>query len=174
MKRILGIILGILMCVGGFYCLINPALTFSSLSTIFAITLIESAIGYFVLWLEIKKVGGKSGILIVNAILSLIGGIGLFTNIFAQIMFEGMLLNLIALFMLFGGISQIIHAFEIKKSLPGKPWIFDLIGGILVVVAGVLSISNPLTLGIAIGIRMAINIFTIGISVISLSLFVKE
>lgn len=173
MKRILGVILGILMCVGGFYCLLNPGLTFSSISTVFAITLIESAIGYFILWIEIKKKGGKSGLLIVNAILSLIGGIGLLTNVFAQIMFEGVLLNLIALFMLVGGVTQIIHAFDIKKKLPGKPWVLDLIGGILVVIAGILSISNPLTLGIALGIRMAINIFTIGISIISLSLFVK-
>lgn len=173
MKRILGIILGILMCVGGFYCMINPALTFSSLSTVFAITLIESAVAYFVLWLEVKKIGGKSGILIINAILSLIGGIGLLTNVFTQIMFEGMLLNLVALFMLMGGISQIIHAFEIKKILPGKPWILDLIGGILVTIAGVLCIVNPLILSIAVGITMATNIFTIGISIITISLFVK-
>lgn len=173
MKRIIGVILGVLMCIGGFYCMLAPELTFGSLSTVFAITLLESAVAYFIIWLEMRKVGKKSGLLIVNAILALIGGIGLLTNVFAQIILEGMMLNMIAIFMTAGGISQIAHAFDIKRETPGKPWVWDLIAGILVVLSGIFSFINPLVLSIAIGINIAINIFTIGISLITVSLFVK-
>lgn len=173
MKKILGIILGVLICIGGFYCLFAPGLTFSSLSIIFAIVLIESAIAYFIMWIEVKKLGGKNGLMIFNAILCLIGGIGLLTNSFTQLVFDEMVLIIVAILMIAGGISRIAHSFDVKKYLPSAPWALELVCGILITIAGILSIVNPVILAGAIGIKMAINILTIGISLIALSFSIK-
>lgn len=170
--KILGIILGILMCIGGVYCIAMPALTFGSLSTIFGIILIESAIAYFILWSEIKKRGGKSGLLFLNAILSLLLGISLLTNLLTKLVVENLILTIIAMYMIINGVVQIIDAVNTKKE--SKHWILSLIGGILIVFGGIFSIANPIVLELAIGINMAINIFVVGAGLIMVSLAYKK
>lgn len=170
MKKVLGIILGVLMCIGGFYCLMAPGLAFSSLTVIFGITLIEAAIAYFVFWLKTKDLPVSTSKLLINAILSLIAGIALLTNIFTQLFVETVMVYMIAIVMTARGIMQIAHAFDIKKAIPGSNWVLNLICGILVTISGIMCIINPLALSLAIGIIIAINIFTSGISLIVLSL----
>lgn len=174
MKKVLGIILGVLICVGGFYCILMPTITFSSLTIILAITIIERAIAYFVIWLQTKKKGNSHPLLLVNAILSIICGIGLFTDFFTQLIVEGMMLNMIATFMIISGIIDIVDLFKNKKQLPGGLWIISLIMSIMLIFSGIFSIINPLILEITIGTIMAVNIFTFGISLIVKSILFKE
>lgn len=170
MKKILGIILGVLMCIGGVYCLMTPGLAFMSLGVVFAITLIESAIANFVIWYKTRHLQLNNTALLLNAIMSLIAGILLITNQFTQLFVESIMLYMIAIVMIARGIAQIVHAFDIKKFIPGSKWVLNLICGILVTISGIFSIVNPLVLSLAIGIIIAINIFTTGISLVVLSL----
>ena len=174
MKRILGVILGILICTGAFYCLAMPALTFSSISVCFAITMFESAIAYFMLWTEVKRQGGKNGLLIVNAIISLLAAIILCTDLMTQLIVDTMLLTLIAIYMILNGILTIVTSFEIKKAVNNGSWIAVLIMGIMIVIAGGFSFANPLILAITIGIDMGLNILMVGISLIFTSIAYKE
>lgn len=174
MKKVLGIILGVLMIVGGIYCIANPAATFASLTIVMGITLIESAIANFIIWLRVKKLGGKNFLLFINSILSLIGGIFLLTNFFAQLIMQETMIIFIALYMVITGAVTIVNAFDIKKLIQGGTWIAVLIIGILMVIAGFLSIKNPLALVITIGVNMGINIIVVGASLIALSLAYKE
>ena len=169
MRKVLGIILGVLMCIGGFYCMMAPGLAFSSLTVVFGITLIESAVAYFVFWLNVKDLKVNSSKLLINAILSLLAGIGLLTNIFTQLFVETFLIYMIAIVMTIRGIMQIAHSFDIKKVIPGTKWVLNLICGILVTISGIMCIVNPIVLAITVGIIIAINIFTSGIILIVLS-----
>ena len=170
MKKVLGIILGVLMCIGGFYCLMAPGLAFSSLTVVFGITLIEAAIAYFVFWLKTRDLPVSTTKLLINAILSLIAGISLLTNIFTQLFVETFILYMIAIVMAARGIIQIAHAFDIKKAIPGSNWVLNLICGILVTISGIMCIINLLVLSLTIGIVIAMDIFTAGISLIVLAL----
>lgn len=170
MKKALGIILGVLMCIGGFYCLMAPGLAFSSLTVVFGITLIEAATAYFVFWLKTKDLPVNTTKLLINAILSLVAGIALLTNIFTQLFVETFILYIIAIVMTARGITQIAHSFDIKKVIPGSKWVLNLIYGILVTISGIMCIINPVALAITLGTIISINIFTSGISLIVLAL----
>ena len=169
MKKVLGIVLGILMSIGGIYCLTSPAATYATVSMVFAIVLVENAIGYFFIWNEERKVGISDGWQLVSAILSLVGGIFLASNFAAQLIVDAALLGVIAGFMVAFGITRIVDSFKLKKVITGNAWIFVLISGILITVAGVLSLINPAALAITIGVNMGINIFLTGIALIVLT-----
>ena len=165
MKKVLGIILGLLMMTGGFYCIKAPGITFLGLILVFGITLIESAVGYVVIWSVIKKAGGKNGLLIVNAILAFIVGFALLTDYFAQYVAEGMMLTMVAVVMILIGIEQINFAIKIKK-LNGNFVIFllMLIIGFFMALAGVASLINPIVLEMTIGTLIGIDIMLMGIN----------
>lgn len=169
MKRILGIILGVLMCIGGFYCLMDPSIPFSSISVIFAIVLIENAIGRFIIWIKIKQLGGSRAILLINAILSLVCGISLLTNVFTKLFLDTFLLTAISVYMLVEGVFGIIASFKLIK-VSGGNFVLTLIFGILLVLCGIFSLVNPAILALSIGINMAINIIVTGASLIVLSI----
>lgn len=169
--KILGIIFGILMVIGGGYCIASPAVTFMSLLIVLAITMIESAIANLILWIKVKKAGGKNGRLIANAIISAIAGIGLLTNAFAQFFTADFMLIMIALIVLVGGIELIIKSFKIKKiALRKNIWILALIVGILMTISGIMSLISPVSLAITIGIMVGIDIMMAGFGVIAISI----
>ena len=169
--KILGIIFGILMVIGGGYCIASPGVTFMSLLIVLAITMIEWAIANLILWIKVKKAGGKNGRLIVNAIVSAIAGIGLLTNAFAQFFTADFMLIMIALIVLAGGVELIIKAFNLKK-LPRlkKFWIPALILGILMTISGVMSLINPVALALTLGVMTGIDIMMAGFGIIVISL----
>lgn len=166
MKKVLGIVLGILMCIGGIYCMTSPAATYATVSMVFAIVLVENAIGYFFIWNEERKAGVADGWQLVSAILSLAGGIFLASNFAAQLVVDAALLGVIAGFMVAFGITRIIDSFKLKKVLKGNTWIVILISGILITIAGVVSFINPAALAITVGLNMGINIFLTGLTLI--------
>ncbi len=169
--NILGIIFGILMVIGGGYCIASPDVTFMNLLVVLAITMIESAIANLILWIKIKKIGGKNGRLIANAIISAIAGIGLLTNAFAQFFTADFMLIMIALIVLASGIELIIKSFKIKKfAIRKKLWILVLIFGILMTIAGIVSLINPVSLALTIGIITGIDIMMTGFGVIAISI----
>lgn len=169
MKKILGIILGILMCIGGFYCLMSPDITFSSITVVFAITLFESAIGYFSLWRTIKLLGGKSFLLFVTAVMSVICGISLLTNIVTQLFVESFILTLISFYMIAAGVLEVVNAIKFAE-LTGYRFILSIILGILLIVCGILSVTNPVALAMSIGTLIALDIMATGAVLIVLSI----
>lgn len=169
--KILGIIFGILMVIGGIYCVASPGATFMTLLVILAITMIESAIANLILWIKIKKIGGKNGRLIANAIISAIAGIGLLTNAYAQFFTADIMLIAIALIVLVGGVELIAKSFVIKKiALRKNIWILALIIGILMTIAGIMSLINPASLALTIGTLVGIDIVMAGFGVIAISI----
>lgn len=170
MNKILGVILGVLMCIGGVFCLVNPAATYASISIIFAITLVESAIGYFFIWNAKRKLGQKDGWLLVGAILSLVAGIVIATNAAAQFIVDSAFLGVAAAYMLMMGIFSIVLAFKVKKAIKNSRWVALLVMGILFTICAILSFINPIALAISLGINMAINIIMSGVALIVASL----
>ena len=170
MKKVLGVILGVLMIAGGIFCLASPTTTYSAITICIGIAFIEAAIGYFILWRAIKRRNGKSGVLVFNFVISLIAGILLIVNSFAQFFMETFLLYFIASYMVVTGIIDIVNAFKLKKFLNGGIWVVLLISGILVTICGIMSFINPISLAIAIGVVIAVNIIVAGVNMIIISL----
>lgn len=166
MNKILGVILGVLMCIGGVFCLANPAATYASISAVFAITLVESAVGYFFIWNAKRKLGQKDGWLLFGAILSLVAGFVIASNAFAQFIVDSAFLGVAAAYMLMMGIFAIVLAFKVKKTIKNSKWIALLVMGILLTACAILSFINPIALAISLGINMAINIIMTGVSLI--------
>lgn len=167
MNKILAVILGVLTCLGGVCCMVLPTVTYSTVSIIFAITLVENAVGYFIIWNKERKQAKANGWLLVGAILSLVGGFVVSTNILAQFIVESAFLGIVAGYMVSMGVIAIIISFKIKKQINDNKWLGVLLSGILMIVAGIMSFLNPVILAISLGINMAVNIFLTGVGIIT-------
>lgn len=171
MRRLIGILFGALMCIGGVYCLLDPTLTFLNLIVVFGFALIGVSIGYFIFYLKLNKLGLSNGTLLLNSLLSLVLGLLLVCDYFTQIIVENIVVYIIAGVMIFEGISTIMHSFKLKDFLKNGFWILLLIFGILTFTAGFLAIVNPIVVVFTIAVSIAIDMFTIGFSLITISIF---
>lgn len=171
MRRLIGIVLGALMCIGGVYCLLDPTLAFINLIVVFGFALVGVSIGYFIFYLKLNKLGISSGTLLVNSLLSIVLGLLLICDFFTQIIVENVVVYFIAGYMVFAGISTIMNSFKLKDYLHSSFWIILFIFGVLTFIAGFLSLVNPIVVVISIGVLIAVDMFIVGSSLITVSIF---
>lgn len=171
--KILGIIFGFLIAIGGGYCVVNPAITLDSLTVVLAISLIEAAILSFVLWFKLRKNEGKT-LLLINGIISAIAGVGLLTNYFAQFVVVNMIISMSSVIMTATGISLFVKSLDMKKVPEfGSKWIVLMVMAILVIISGIVSIFNPAVMGLSIGIYIGVEIMMFGMGIVVFSLSLK-
>lgn len=175
--KILGIITGILIAIGGGYCVFNPTLTLESLTVVFAISLIESAVISIILWFKLRRAldSSRTILLLIIGILSAIAGIGILTNYFARFAVLGMMITMSSVAMLFAGIGLVVKSIQLKKIINiGYLWIILLIMGIITTISGVISIIHPDIMGLTIGVYIGIEIMTFGFGIITYSLAIEK
>ncbi|MCQ2559420.1 MAG: DUF308 domain-containing protein [Clostridia bacterium] len=177
LKKVLSVILGLLMVAAGVYCICTPALTYLILGWVIGVCMVVNAIGSFFTYSERKKFGTADGWTLVGAIISLLLGLTLAANGIMQIMVDLFILYIVAAWLLIMGIIRIMMAirlYRFRKSLAarvlGRNWGWVLIMGLLLVACGVLSLINPFSLMLAIGLIIGINLIVIGVNLVSLAI----
>lgn len=181
--KVLGILFGVLLTAGGIHCAMVPLDTVTGIALIVPVflgaSLLLAGIDRFLRWTELKREGEKDGLLFAEGILGILGGlIMLFSGIFQASMtlaLLDMIPWLTSALVLSFGILRIIRAFrmrEINKLLVlgnkvHLSWGWELAAGILLVIIGILSALNPLTTLVSIGIVIAADIITTGITLIA-------
>ena len=186
---ILSLILGILLVIGGFWCVASPLTLYSLLPTLLAIAILAEGIGSFMIWLSLRKIGQPgSSLLLVTAILSVFVGASLLLDEQLQLTMVLMIPFIVGGWLVVTGIFRVINAFQIRKlgreaeSVPaadgdarrvkavlneiGRTWWLHLAVGILMVIAGGVSCSSPLVLIGMIGTFMGIDVVFSGLNLI--------
>ena len=140
MKKFLVILMGLLMVIGGVYCLLTPVATFLTTGYIVGVIIFCDAIGNIVAWFNVKKYLEISGWYLANAIISLIFGVIIMLSIGMQFAVDMFIVYALAVWVIMLGISRISMAIRMKQlinKLPkvfnNKRWVEILIFGILMV-----------------------------------------
>lgn len=171
--KILTIILGVLIAIGGIYCLITPIATYSTLSWLIGFVMIVEGIGSIVTWSERRRFGFADGWTLAGAIVSVILGCFLLGSFVAQLAVDLFIAYLIATWLVIGGITRIIAAFKLRDydryagaNAIGANWVVLLVSGILVVLLGILCLINPTSVMIGVGFMLGIAIIFTGIDLV--------
>lgn len=167
--KILAIIMGVLLAIGGFYCMFAPVATYEALIWLFAIGIVVDGVARIVVWNEQRKAGVASGWTLAGGILSIILGVLLLSNIVLNIITGIFLAYVIAIGMVIGGITRIVAAFQIRNAGPfagQSSWVAILALGLLTTIIGVWFVINPGAVVLTVGFLMGLSIVFSGIALV--------
>ena len=172
--KIVTIILGVLMLIGGVYCAITPIATYSVLGWLIGLAMLAEGIGSVATWNERRKFGFADGWTLAGAIISIILGLILLFSFVAQWAIDVFIAYMIAAWLVIGGIVRIVAAVKLRKfndniggeSVIGASWGLLLVLGILVTLFGVLCLFNPLSVMMGVGFMLGVSIVCVGIDLI--------
>ena len=171
--KIFTIVMGALLVVGGMYCMFAPIATYSALSWLIGLAMLVEGIGSVITWNERRRIGIADGWTLVGAIVSIVLGIFLLVSYVARFAVDMFIAYLIAIWLVFGGISRIIAALNLRNyqyqlgvgAAPGN-WVALLVLGIALVVLGILCIFNPVSIMISVGFLLGLSIVFSGVGLV--------
>jgi len=158
----IGVILGILMVILGLYGAFHPVAFFASLGWLIGFAVLASGFDGFGAWWAGRKTGGTSGWDLLLAVLSIVFGILLITNVGLRILTDEVLLVLFSVWIAASGVLRIFHAVKDKPKLWG---LLAALGAALIILA-LVSLVHPLITALSIGMCVAFNFMFQGINMI--------
>ena len=175
--RVLTFILGVGTIIAGTYCLFAPDLSNLVLVYFIGIVMIVDAIIKFISWFSLREEIGSDAVLLFSAIISLILGVLLVADGFAQWMLDVIIVYATSAWVIVSGLLRIVRSFMIKDMKGGKAvkamaknWWIMLVFGIVLVALGIFMLLNPMTVAIAIGILVALAIIFVGANLLTFAL----
>ena len=155
------VILGVLLAIGGFFCIFTPFATFLAAGYIIGIILF--IYGIFSL---IRAIQLKAGALAyITSVLAIVVG---FLAVFrpgGTLAIDILVLVFVAIWFLVQGITSLVTSIQYRKELPG--WGLGVAAGIFGIFAGVISLIFPHVEMFAVGILIGIFLIEAGFSLIT-------
>ena len=174
-KKVFMIILGILVFIGGIYCIATPGMTYLSLVWFIGIMMFVFAIQAMITYGERKRLGLANAWNLISAILACICGLAIIVSFHAELVAAEMLLYILFGWLIVVGIISVIGAFGLKKLpepaekvvefITGKWWVHLLLG-ILLIIAGIFGFVHPLMGAISVGMLVGIEIMISGFNMV--------
>ena len=175
--NLLPTLIGVLLVIGGIYCLFSPVATSTVIPYVIGLALIVTGIGKILRRADEKRFYGESRWSLAGAIVSLFFGIVLAMSPALQLSMGASIVMLIGCWITIMGILRIIHAFRLRKvtgytDLFGRPvsndWFMALLPGAAMVIIGMVNVLHPaIGLGM-IGALIGILMILCGSSLLSL------
>ncbi|MBR1634202.1 MAG: DUF308 domain-containing protein [Lachnospiraceae bacterium] len=176
-RRIIAGIVGVLLILGGFYCIMTPGLTYFSLGFFIGFSMLADGIARTVNWFSMRETHKTSGWVLASGIISLVFGLIILSSIGMQISVDLFLAYLVAFWLVILGGMRIAHAIMFRNGakeygmefISGKWWI-GLLTGILLLLVGIVSVINPTALIFTIGFMIGFAILISGINMLSFAI----
>ena len=168
--RAVTIILGVLLVVGGIYCMFAPVATYSALGWLIGLSMVVDGVGNIVTWSGRRRLGLASGWTLAGAIVSIALGAFLLGSYALQFAVDVFIAYLIAVWLVISGLSRIIIAIGargIEGKEGAKGWIGQVVLGVLIAILGVLCIYNPLSVVAGVGLMLGVSIVLVGAGLIA-------
>jgi len=159
---VLFIILGILMIISGISFMATPLITFISSGYVIAIM----ALVYGITGIIRSVIRKEYGLLFVFDILSALLGILVLFIPQLTLLIDSANLVIFAIWFIVMGVISIINAVTVTKATGSGLWVLQLIFGILGILLGIFSFSQPLVSAITIGIMIGLYFIEVGITMI--------
>ena len=116
--KILTIILGIFLLVGGFYCVFTPVATYAAIAWLIGLSMIIEGVASVITWSEMRRLGLANGLTLVGSILSIVLGVFLLGSHFLQFAVDMFIAYLIAIWLIVAGITRIVAAISVSSTVP--------------------------------------------------------
>jgi len=168
--KVLTIVLGILLVVSGFYCILTPVDTYAALGWVIGLSMVVEGAGSVLTWNARRKLGLADGWTLAGSIVSIVLGVYLLGSYTMQYAIDMVLAYMIAIWLVAGGIARIVTAIHLRSNFGkegARGWIVLLVLGILIAILGVLCIYNPLSVFAGVGVMIGMSIITVGASLIT-------
>ena len=172
--KVLSVILGIFMIIGGVSCLFQPISTSLVLGYVVGLSMVFDAIGRFVGWWQEKKNGMADGWMLTGAILSAVFGFFILNSAILQLSIDAFIVYYIAFWLVLHGIMVMVRAGKIRKlhknwntKKLGTHWYLPLCLGILLCLFGVLCLMKPLIVASVLGVFIGLGIISAGANIIT-------
>ena len=174
--KVLSVILGIFMVIGGIYCLFTPEKTYLMIGYAVGLSMVFDSIARFVIWWQLKKDGTADGWMLTTAILSAVFGFFILNSSILQLSIDAFIAYYIAIWLIIQGIIVIIRSWKVRKlhknwntKLVGTQWYVPLCLVILLCLFGVLCTLKPIIIASTIGIFIGLGMIFAGANLITLA-----
>ena len=170
MRKVVMIVLGVLLVVGGIYCMFAPVATYAALGWLIGLAMVAEGIGGIVTWSERRKMGLANGWTLAGAIVSIVLGVFLLGSYVLQFAVDLFIAYLIAIWFVVAGVSRIVTAISIRNfegRERARGWIGQVVLGVFIIILGLLCISNPLAIAAGVGLLLGITIVLVGAGLIA-------
>lgn len=170
-SRFIGIIFGIIIIASGVYLIKNLEVAFFTTGIVIGIAVILEGLASFAMWNSMRRNEISNPWMLFSAIISIAFGIFMLVNYKAQTTVSVIVLYFIAVWLVVSGITKLVQAVKLKKLAREFPfdiqaggWIWSLIFGILLILAGIASLINPVLLLISLVLMLAIDLIIVGVA----------
>lgn len=165
---VISVILGILLIISGFSCMFTPFATFLSAGYFVGIMMFAFGIAGIV-----KAFQKRSTVFdTVMSILAFIVGIISLVRPGSTLVFDIIILYMVAAWFLMRGIMAIVVAFQVKGVTSN--WFLGLIIGILSIILGLYSFAHPAVTALTTGILIGFYFVETGIDLILATIMVNQ
>ena len=172
--RVISMILGILLVVGGVMSIVSPGSMALGLASLMGLFILIHGVGSLVSQYRFRNLGDGWGVS--GAILSVILGAFLMLSGFAQWMATIAIVFIAGLWMLVAGIACMATAVKLARAArvlpwerPSLGWLWLLFLGLLLAVLGILAYVNPVVGALTIGALLGVYVISAGVHLIALS-----
>ncbi|MBO6119485.1 MAG: DUF308 domain-containing protein [Lachnospiraceae bacterium] len=181
MKKVLVMLLGIVLVIGGIFCLFRPVSTFLTTGYLVGVFILCDAIANIIAWFDAKKYMNISGWYLFDAIMSLIFGIIVVINGMMQFAVDMAIVYLVCAWVIVAGAFRISLALKIKRvndKLPNvfknSRWIWLMIAGILMILFAVICMMQPGIMSVILGTFISLTIIFNGATLITLGSYIPS
>lgn len=167
--RVLTIVLGVLLAIGGFYCMLAPVATYATLGWLIGLSMVIEGVGSVITWNSRRSLGLANGWMLAGSIVSIVLGVFLLGSYALQFAVDMFFAYLIAIWLVVSGITRIVGAISVRGSLGqerARGWVLQLVLGVLIVIMGVLCIFNPLSVMAGVGLMWGMSIVIVGVGLV--------
>ena len=164
--KVLSIVLGILLVLGGFFMMITPGVTFASMSWVVGFLLLLAGVNWVVEYFTNRKKGTASVWTVIGGVLcGLLGGLVLI-NPLLGLLADGLLIYAFDFWLIIGGILRIVASVQMKKA-GDHSWGWVLAFAIVSVLVGLYALFHIIASALAIGMLVGVVVLISGINVIA-------
>lgn len=162
-SRVLWGLAGILFLLAGIYCLCNPDVGLLSLSLYLGIVMLISGIIDIVVFAVSSRYAAGAGWFLADGILTVLLSLFLLFN---QTFIVLSLPFLFAMWLLFSGINQFVHSFDLRQlGVRGWGWLTAL--GVVLAVVGFFSLFNPVADLFALSVLVGVLLLCEGVAMLA-------
>lgn len=158
--KIFTIILGILLTIGGFFCVFRPGMTFLSTGWMLGIMMFVAGLNMIAAHYTSRDKGN-----ILSGIIVLVLGLFMIVSGLSRAVADVIILYVFGIGMIAGGISKTAGGFY-QKKIRRKDWGWSLLLGIITICLGVYCFFHPLSSAYAIGYLIGFIVLVQGVNLI--------
>ena len=163
------IFMGVLLTIGGFFCMLAPISTFRTIGWAIGVVLLIAGINLVIDFFTHRKGKGVTSWDLVGGLLTIALALFiLYRHGYQGNLLDILLITLFGVWMLFSGIFRIAGGIKLKQ-LGESAWLWVIIGGVASLVLGIYGLVNPYVFKFAIGWMIGFFVIMQGINMLTLA-----